>query len=81
MPYEYAQKRQGRDFPIHNHLRTVEMSVEGNYNNIDGIIGNNDPKDGTEKRKPLLERLEQCKEKAKRNAARDDGNKPHERGL
>jgi hypothetical protein len=56
------------------------MSIEGNYNNIDGIIGNNDPKDDTEKKKSLLELLEQCKEEAERNCVPIDGFEPHERG-
>ena len=44
MQNEYTRQRQGRDFSIQNYLRSVEMGIEGNYNNIDGIIGNSDPK-------------------------------------
>ena len=80
MPNEYTRQRQGRDFSIRNHLAAAEMSAEGNYNNIDGIIGNNDPKDDTEKKKSLLERLEQSKAEAERNAVPVDGYEPHERG-
>jgi len=80
MPNEYTRQRQGRDFSILNHLRSAEMSVEGNYNNIDGIIGNNDPKDDTEKKKSLLEHLEQCKAEAERSAVPVDGHEPPERG-
>jgi len=80
MPNEYTRQRQGRDFSVLNHLANAEMSAEGNYNNIDGIIGNNDPKDDTEKKKSLLEQLEQCKAEAERNAAPTDGHEPPERG-
>ena len=77
---EYTRQRQGRDFSVINHLAAAEMSVEGNYNNIDGIIGNNDPKDDTEKKKSLLEQLEQNIKEAERNAVPVDGHEPHERG-
>ena len=76
MKNEYTRQRQGRDFSILNHLANAEMSVEGNYNNIDGIVGNNDPKDDTEKKKSLLEHLEQCKADAERNAVPVDGCEP-----
>jgi hypothetical protein len=81
MPNEYTRQRQGRDFSIINYLANVEMSVEGNYNNIDGIIGNNDPKDDSEKKKTLLELLEKCKAEAERNDVPVDGHEPPERGL
>jgi len=80
MKNEYTRQRQGRDFSILNHLAAAEMSVEGNYNNIDGIIGNNDPKDDTSIKKSLLERLEQNKAEVERNAVPVDGNEPQERG-
>jgi hypothetical protein len=80
MMNEYTRQRQGRDFSILNHLRAAEMSVEGNYNNIDGIIGNNDPKDDSEKKKSLLEQLEQNKAEAERNVVPIDGHEPQERG-
>jgi len=80
MPNEYTRQRQGRDFSDNNHLRTAEMSVEGNYNNIDGIIGNNDPKDDTDKKKTLHDRLEYFKKIAEQNAAPVDGNEPQEKG-
>ena len=80
MKNEYTRQRQGRDFSILNYLANAEMSAEGNYNNIDGIIGNNDPKDDTEKKKSLLGHLEQCKEEAERNAVPVDGKEPQERG-
>ena len=80
MKNEYTRQRQGRDFSILNHLAAAEMSAEGNYNNIDGIIGNNIPKGDLEKKKSLLERLEQCKADAERNATPVDGHEPQERG-
>ena len=80
MPSEYTRQRQGRDFSILNYLANAETSAEGNYNNIDGIMGNNDPKDDGEKKKSLLDKLEQCKEEAERNAAPIDGHEPKERG-
>ena len=80
MPNEYTRQRQGRDFADNNHLRAAEMSVEGNYNNIDGIIGNNDPKDNGDKRKTLQDRLEYYKKIAERNAVPTDGSEPPERG-
>jgi hypothetical protein len=80
MNNEYTRQRQGRDFSILNYLRNAEMSVEGNYNNIDGIIGNSDPKDDTEKKKSLLDMLEQNKAEAEKNAVPVDGYEPQERG-
>ena len=80
MPNEYTRQRQGRDFSILNYLRNAEMSAEGNYNNIDGIIGNNDPKDDIEKKKSLLEMLEQNKAETEKNAVPVDGYEPQERG-
>ena len=77
---EYTRQRQGRDFSILNHLANAEMSVEGNYNNIDGIIGNNDPKDDSGKKKSLLEQLEQHRTEAERNAVPVDGHEPPEKG-
>ena len=68
MSNEYTRQRQGRDFSIRDALRYAEMSTEGNCNNIDGIIGNNDPKDDTEKKKSLFSLLEQCKTESERNA-------------
>jgi hypothetical protein len=82
MPQNYMRQRQGRDFSLINYLRTAEMNEEGNYNNIDGIIGNSAPKDDVEKRKTLHERLEQYKAEAERNAAPVDGRDPSpERGI
>ena len=80
MGHNYTRQRQGRDFSIHNYLRNAEMSVEGNYNNIDGIIGNNDPKDDSEKKKSLLGHLDRCKAESGRNAVPVDGYEPPERG-
>ena len=76
MQQESTRQRQGRDFTKHNHLATAEMCVEGNYNNIDGIIGNNDTKDDTEKRKTLHDRLEHYKKEAERKAVSVDGCEP-----
>jgi hypothetical protein len=74
---EYTRQRQGRDF--FNHLASTEMSVEGNYNNIDGIIGNAPPKD--EEKRDFLTRIEHFKTEAERNAAPVDGEEPpQERG-
>jgi len=69
-----TRQKQGRDFSFHNYLQNAEMSVEGNYNNIDGII-NGEPKD-EETKKTLFERLEKYKEEAERNAAPVDGHEP-----
>jgi len=71
---EYTRQRQGRDF--FNHLASAEMSVEGNYNNIDGIIGNNIPKDDSDERRDFLTRIERFKEESERNAAPVDGHEP-----
>ncbi|MDE6455085.1 MAG: DUF4316 domain-containing protein, partial [Dysosmobacter sp.] len=49
--------RQVRPTP-ENYLATAEMSVEGNYNQIDGIINNEAPKPS------LLDTLRQCQEDA-----------------
>jgi hypothetical protein len=70
MSHEYTRQRQGRDFPLVNYLRNAEMGVEGNYNNIDGII------DDTEQKKTLHERLEHFKAEAERQAVPTDGNEP-----
>jgi hypothetical protein len=80
MSNEYTRQRQGRDFSILAHLASAEMSARGNYNNIDGVIGNNDPKDDSEKKKSLLGQLEQCKTESERNDAPVDGHEPPERG-
>ena len=42
-----------------NHLAAAEMSVEGNYNQIDGIINNEAPKPPS-----VLDNLRQCQEEA-----------------
>jgi len=67
-----TRQRQGRDF--FNHLASAEMSVEGNYNNIDGIIGNSAPND--EDKRDMLNRLEHFKTEAERNAAPVDSHEP-----
>ena len=77
-----TRQRQGRDFTLLeeiNHLRNAELSVEGNYNNIDGILGNAPLKDDYDE-KTLLEQLEYNKAVAERNAAPVDGHEPQERG-
>lgn len=74
MQNEHTRQRQGRDF--FNHLASAEMSVEGNYNNIDGIIGNNTPKDDSDERCDFLNRIERFKEEAERNATPIDGHEP-----
>jgi hypothetical protein len=76
MSFEYTRQRQGKDFPVSNHLESAEMSVEGNYNNIDGIIGNAPPKDDTEAKTSMLNRLEHFKKVAERNAVAVDGHEP-----
>lgn len=76
MNHNYTRQRQGRDFSVLNYLRNAEMSAEGNYNNIDGIVGNNDPKDDTERKRSLLEHLERCREEAERNSVPIDGHEP-----
>ena len=67
MPHEYTRQRQGRDFSILNYLANAE-------------IGNNDPKDESEKRKSLLDQLERCKAEAERSAIPVDGYDPPEKG-
>jgi hypothetical protein len=52
------------------------MSVESNYNNIDGIIGNTPPKDGSEEKRDFLNRLDYFKAEAERNSAPTDGHEP-----
>ena len=76
MPHEYTRQRQGKDFSLTNYLKNAEMGVESNYNNIDGIIGNNEPKDGTDAKKTLHERLEHYKKEAERSAVPVDGCEP-----
>lgn len=79
MRHNYTRQRQGRDFSILSYLRNAEMSAEANYNNINGIIGDNDPKDDTEKHKSLLETLERYKEEAERHGDPVDGHEPPEK--
>jgi hypothetical protein len=65
-----------------NALAAAEMSVEANYNNIDGIIGNGDARDDYDKKKSALEQLEYLQTVAERNAAPIDGGEPsQQRGL
>ena len=78
MSQNYTRQRQGRDFTLLeevNYLRNAELSVEGNYNNIDGIIGNAPPKDDYEA-KTLLEQIEYNKAVSERNTAPVDGGEP-----
>ena len=73
-----TRQRQGRDFNLLeevNYLRNAELSVEGNYNNLDGIIGNAPPKDDYET-KTLLEQIEYNKAITERNSAPVDGDEP-----
>jgi hypothetical protein len=78
MRHDYTRQRQGRDF--FNHLAAAEMSVEDNYNNIDGIIGNGGPKDDSEKKRDFLTRIERLKEEAAHRCDADadpvDGHEP-----
>lgn len=74
MSDKYTRQRQGRDFSTHNYLRTAEMSIEGNYNSIDGIIDDSDQK------KSLLDRLDYFKSETERNSVPVDGHEPPERG-
>jgi hypothetical protein len=90
MRRNYTRQRQGRAaYPAQralyktlleevNHLRNAELSVEGNYNNIDGVIGNAPKKDDYEE-KTLLEQIEYNRAVSKRNAAPVDGCEPQER--
>lgn len=78
MDHHYTRQRQGRDFSLLselNHLKNAELTVEGNYNNIDGIIGNAPPKDDSGA-KTLLEQLEYYKTVSERNAVPVDGAEP-----
>ena len=75
---EYKRQRQGRDFTLLeevNYLKNAELSVEGNYNNIDGIIGNTPPKHDYEA-KTLLEQIEYNNAVSERNAVPVDGDEP-----
>ena len=74
MSKNYTRQRQGRDF--FNHLASAEMSVEGNYNNIDGIIGNAPIKDDSEEKRDFLNRLDYFKAEAERNTTPIDGHEP-----
>ena len=76
MNHNYTRQRQGRDFLPHNHLASAEMDAEGNYNNIDGIIGNAPPKDDAGEKSSMLDRLEHFKKVAERNAVPVDGHEP-----
>ena len=78
MAHNYTRQRQGRDFPADNYLKNAEMSVECNYNNIDGIINGSQKAD--EEKKSFLERLETYKSETERNAIPVDGREPGERG-
>lgn len=71
---KHTCQQQGRDFSSDNYLRTAEMSVEGNYNSIDGIIDDSDQK------KSLLDRLDHFKTEAERSGAEFVTTKPPERG-
>ncbi|GHU45712.1 hypothetical protein FACS1894120_1060 [Clostridia bacterium] len=62
------RQRQGRDFPPENVTAGAELSVEGNYNQIDGIIGNAPPKDDSEAKKTIQEKLEYYNKIAELNA-------------
>ena len=46
----------------YNHVAAAEMAEEGNYNNIDGIIGNSAPKEKEPKRLNIIERIKEIKE-------------------
>ena len=76
MQNEYTRQRQGRDFSVQNYLRNAEMGVEGNYNNIDGIIGNAPSKDDAGGKASMLDRLEHYKKVSERNSAPVDGHEP-----
>lgn len=77
------RQRQGRDFITpDNPLRTAEMSLEGNYNMIDGILNNGTEKTTDERKKEsIMQRIEQYKAEAERNGAPVDGHEPPERTL
>jgi hypothetical protein len=81
MAHNYTRQRQGRDFSILNALAAAEMSVEANYNNIDGIVGNSDARDDSDKKKTMFEQLEYFQTVAERNVQPIDGKEPQERGL
>jgi hypothetical protein len=80
MSNEYTRQRQGRDFSLLNYLASTEMSVEGNYNNIIGIVSNSDLKEDSEKKRSLLDQLEQYKAEAERNVIPIEGYELPERG-
>jgi hypothetical protein len=76
----YTRQRQGRDFSQTNYLQNAEMSLESNYNQIDGII-NNTVTESEDKKKSMLDKLEIYKQEAERNAVPVDGFEPPERGI
>ena len=75
MPNEYTRQRQGRDFSIRRRLSTAETGVGGIFDYADS----NDSND-TDKKRSLLDQLEQLTAEAERNAAPVDGHEPFERG-
>ncbi len=81
MKHEYTRQRQGRDFSILNALAAAELSIEGNYNNIDGVLGNAPPRDDYEQKKTMLEQLEYFQTVAERNAVPIDGKEPQKGEL
>ncbi len=63
--FHYFDRTKFKEVKAENYLANAEMSIEGNYNQIDGIINNilKDNKDLDQEKKPsLLKALEKAKE-------------------
>ena len=77
MPNEYTRQRQGRDFSIRRCLSTAETGVGGIFDYTDSVVGNSYD---TDKKRSLLDQLEQLTAESERNFAPIDGHEPSERG-
>ena len=62
---EDGQIRAFREVKPENYLAAAEMSMEGNYNQIDGVINNEAPKPS------VLDSLRQCQEEAGKSQSGD----------
>lgn len=75
-----TRQRQGRDFiEPENPLKSAEMALEANCNQIDGILNNG--ADDDQKKESIFKRLELLKAKHPQTPSPVDGHEPPERGL
>jgi len=74
MPHEYTRQRQGRDF--FTHFTNAETGTESKHSNINGVTSYAPPKDVSEEKRDLLNRLGRFKAEAERNAEPVDGHEP-----